>query len=101
MCVDGLGCVYVCESYVVLDQCDEPPSRVCSPSVRMVVQWGILCVLAFCVSFVPCIVMMSVWVLCTYRGTRRWRRCVWLWWPSTGGTDPVIGSTTIHNVSKT
>ena len=26
MCVDGLGYVYVCESYVVLDQCDEPPS---------------------------------------------------------------------------
>ena len=26
MCVDGLGYVYVCESYVVLDQCDEHPS---------------------------------------------------------------------------
>ena len=26
MCVDGLVHVYVCESYVVLDQCDEPPS---------------------------------------------------------------------------
>ena len=26
MCVDGLGYVYVCESYFVLDQCDEPPS---------------------------------------------------------------------------
>ena len=26
MCVDGLGYVYVCGSYVVLDQCDEPPS---------------------------------------------------------------------------
>ena len=25
MCVDGLGYVYVCEGYVVLDQCDEPP----------------------------------------------------------------------------
>ena len=25
MCVDGLGYVYVCESLVVLDQCDEPP----------------------------------------------------------------------------
>ena len=23
MCVDGLGYVYVCESYVVLDQCDQ------------------------------------------------------------------------------
>ena len=26
MCVDGLGYVYVFECYVVLDQCDEPPS---------------------------------------------------------------------------
>ena len=26
LCVDGLGYVYVCESYVVLDQCDESPS---------------------------------------------------------------------------
>ena len=26
MCVDGLGHVYVCESYVILDQCDEPLS---------------------------------------------------------------------------
>ena len=25
MCVDGLGYVYVCKSYVVLDECDEPP----------------------------------------------------------------------------
>ena len=25
MCVDGIGYVYVCESYVVLDQCDAPP----------------------------------------------------------------------------
>ena len=25
MCVDGLGYVYVCEIYVVLDHCDEPP----------------------------------------------------------------------------
>ena len=25
-CVDGLGYVYVCESCVVLDQCDEPLS---------------------------------------------------------------------------
>ena len=24
MCVDGLGYVYVCEGYDVLDQCDEP-----------------------------------------------------------------------------
>ena len=26
MCVDGLRYVYVCESYVVLDQCNEPLS---------------------------------------------------------------------------
>ena len=26
LCVDGLRYVYVCESYVVLDQCDESPS---------------------------------------------------------------------------
>ena len=25
MCVDGLGYVYVCESYVIIDQCNEPP----------------------------------------------------------------------------
>ena len=31
--VDGLGYVYVCESYVVLDQCDEPHPCVCSLSV--------------------------------------------------------------------
>ena len=37
MCVDGLGYVYVCESYVVLDQCDEPPPFLCSLSVPMVV----------------------------------------------------------------
>ena len=37
LCVDGLGYVYVCESYVVLDQCDEPPPCLCSLSLRMVV----------------------------------------------------------------
>ena len=37
--IDGLGNVYVCESYVVLDQCDEPPSLF--------------------------MVMMSGWVMCT------------------------------------
>ena len=26
MCVDGLGYVYVCESFVILDQCEKPPS---------------------------------------------------------------------------
>ena len=36
-----------------------PPPCLCSLSVRMV---GYL---AFCVSFVSCIVMMSGWVLCT------------------------------------
>ena len=41
------------------------PPGLCSLSVRMVVYWGILGVLAFCVSFVSCIVMMSGWVLCT------------------------------------
>ena len=34
-------------------------------------------------------------------GTRRWERCSWLWWRHTGGTDPAIGATIIHNVSKT
>ena len=37
MCVDDLGYAYVCESYVVLDQCDDPPPSLCSLSVRMVV----------------------------------------------------------------
>ena len=65
MCVDGLGYVYVCDSCVVLDRCDEPPPCLCSLSVRMVVYWGVLDDLAFCVSCVSCIVMMSGWVLCT------------------------------------
>ena len=59
MCIDGLGFVYVCESYVIFDQCDEPPPCLCSLSVRMVVKQGILRGLAFCVSCVSCIVMMS------------------------------------------
>ena len=42
-----------------------PPFCLWSLSVRMVVWWGVLGVLAFCVSFVSCIVMMSGWVLCT------------------------------------
>ena len=65
MCVYGLGYVYVCESYVVLDQCDEP-LLVCA--LCLCVWWcsgGILGVLAFCVSVASCIVMMSGWVLCT------------------------------------
>ena len=37
MCADGLGYVYVCEGYVVLDQCDEPPPCLGSLSVRMAV----------------------------------------------------------------
>ena len=65
MCVDGLGYVYVCECYVVLDQCDEPPSlfvlSVCAYGGVV----GYFMCLAFCVSFVSCIVMMSGWVLCT------------------------------------
>ena len=35
--VDVLGYVYVCESYVVLDQCDEPPPCLCSLSVRIII----------------------------------------------------------------
>ena len=66
MCVDGLGYVYVCESYVVLDLCDEPPSlfvlSVCAYGGVVVVYLGVL---AVCVSFVSCIAMMSNWVLCT------------------------------------
>ena len=27
--------------------------------------------------------------------------CTWLWWHHTGGTDPAIGFTIIHSVSKT
>ena len=50
VCVDGLG--YVCEIYVVLDQCDEPSSlfvlSVCAYGGVV----GILGVSAFCVSFV-------------------------------------------------
>ena len=65
MCVDGHGYVYVCKSYVVLDQCDEPFSlfvlSVCAYGGVV----GHLRCLAFCVSFVSCIVMMSGWVLCT------------------------------------
>ena len=57
MCVDGLG--YVCEGYAILDQCDEPPSlfvlSVCAYSGVV----GYLGVLAFFVSFVSYIVMMS------------------------------------------
>ena len=66
MCVDGLGYVFVCESYVVLDQCDKPPSLF----VLSVCAYGgvvryFRC-LAFCVSFISCIVvMMSGWVMCT------------------------------------
>ena len=65
VCVEGLGYVYVCESYVVLDQCDESPSLFVL--LCLCVWWcsGVFFgVLAFCVSFVSCIVM-SGWVLCT------------------------------------
>ena len=37
MCVDDSGCDYGCESYVVLDQCGDPPLCLCSLTVRMVV----------------------------------------------------------------
>ena len=65
MCIDGLGYVYVCESYVVLDHCDKPPSLF----VRSVCAYGDIVgyfrCFSFCVSFVSCIVMVSGWGLCT------------------------------------
>ena len=51
MCVDGLGYVYVCKSYVVLDQCDSRPPCLYSLSAYGGVV-GILGILVFCVSFV-------------------------------------------------
>ena len=65
MCVDGHGYVYVCESYVVLDQCDEPPPLFALSVCAYGGLGGIVGVLAFCVSFVFCIVMISGWMLCT------------------------------------
>ena len=65
MCVDGLGYIYVCESYVALDQCDAPPSLFVLSGCAYGGVVGYLSVLAFCVSFVSCTVMMSGWVLCT------------------------------------
>ena len=65
VCVDGLGYVYVYEIYVVLDQCDKPPSlfvlSVCAYGGVVGYFWcfGFLC------EFVSCIVIMSCWVLCT------------------------------------
>ena len=57
--------MFVCKSYVVLDQCDEPPPlfvlSVCAYGGAVGIWFGVL---AFCVSFVSCIVMMSDWVLC-------------------------------------
>ena len=40
MCVNVIGCVYGCESYVVLDECDELPPPPCSkrhilPAVKL------------------------------------------------------------------
>ena len=64
VCVDGLGYVYVCENYVVLDHCDDPSLFVLSVCAYGGVV-GYFGVLAFCVSFVSCIVMMSGCVLCT------------------------------------
>ena len=64
MCVDVLG--YVCESYVVLDECEEPPpSLFVFPVCGFGGVVGYFGVLAFCLSFVSCIVIMSCWVLCT------------------------------------
>ena len=54
--------MYVCESYVVLDECDAPPSLFVFP---VCAYGGVFSVLAFYVSFVSCIVMMSGWVLLT------------------------------------
>ena len=62
MCVDGLGMFMFVKVMSSLISVMSPPSCLCSLSVRMVVYWGIL---AFCVSFVSCIVMMSGWELCT------------------------------------
>ena len=47
MCVDGLGYVYVCETYVVHDECDDPPPCLCSMSVHMVVYFSFLCEFCF------------------------------------------------------
>ena len=64
VCIDGLRYVY--EGYDVLDPRDEPPPSLCVLSVCAYggVEGYFWC-LAFCVSFVFCIVMMSGWVLCT------------------------------------
>ena len=52
MCVDGLGYVYVCESYVVLDQRDEPPSlvvlSVCAYGGVVGYFWGFNFLCEFC-----------------------------------------------------
>ena len=57
--------VYVCESYVVLDQCDEPASLFVFPVCAyggVVRYFGCL---TFCVSFFFSIVMMSSYLLST------------------------------------
>ena len=59
MCVDGLGYVYACESYVILDQCDESPSLFALSVCAYGGVVGYLC------DFVSCIVMISGWVLST------------------------------------
>ena len=57
MCVDGLGYGYVCEGYVVLDQCDEPPYlfvlSICAYGGVVSYIWWFSFLCEFC------------WVLCT------------------------------------
>ena len=52
MCVDGLGYVYVRESYVVLDQCGESPSlfvlSVCAHCGIVGYFWCFSCLCEFC-----------------------------------------------------
>ena len=63
MCVDGLG--YVCECYVVLDQCDKPPSlfvlSVCAYGGVVGYFWYSSFLCEFCFLYL----MVSSWVLCT------------------------------------
>ena len=65
MCVDVLGYVYVSESNVVLNECDEPQSLFVFPICTYGGALGYFWCLAFGVSFTSCIVMMSACVLCT------------------------------------
>ena len=66
MCVDGLGYVYVCESCVVLHQCDESPSlfvlSVCAYGGVVGYFWCFSFLCEFCFLY---FVMMSGLVMCT------------------------------------